>query len=460
MSEHPTRTIAEKIVATRIEDAPAEAVRIARDLVFDTVGTMLAGAAEPGSEIMRGFLAASASGPATVVGTTLSWSPFHAALANGTSAAILDYDDSNWNMLAHPSGVLLPVVLALGEERRIGGRAALEAYMIGYETLGKIARGCAPGLYVKGRHNTGGLGIFGATATAARILGLDAETTAVALGIAASCSGALRTAHGTMTKGLHSGHAAANGLMAAELAAAGFMARTDALEHVHGFVRTALPDGDYDLDELGMRWADPWDFLDQDAGPGIKLIPSGTTSFCAGECAMEIHARHGPDAAEIEAVEWRTTPLSLDIARYGVPEDRNQAFYSVAWAIAVGLIDGRVGLAQFDDARIAHRPTRALAAKVKISLHPELADTGDPSQSVAGELVVRLKDASELRHTRLRPRAYPKGEPWTRDQLVEKYREAGARSLPEDRVEASMRALWEIETLADIAELGAALRPA
>ncbi len=461
MTKHPTRLIAERIVATRIDDAPPEAVRIARDLFFDTVGVVLAGAAEPGARMVRDFAAAAGGGEhATVVGAPLSSSAFLAALANGTSAAILDYDDSTWRMIGHPSGCVVPAVLALGEARHIGGRAALEAYMIGHETIGKIARATVPALYLRGRHTTGALGIFGAAAACARILGLDAETTAVALGIAASCSGALRSAHGSMTKGLHSGHAAANGLMAAELAAAGFTARTDALEHVHGFVRSALPDGDYDLDELGSNWADPWDFLDEDAGPGIKLIPSGTTSFCAGECAMEIHARYGPDAAEIEAVEWRTTPLALDIARYGVPEDRNQAFYSVPWAIAVGLIDGRVGLAQFDEARLADPATRALSAKMEMSLHPDLKDTGDPSQSVAGELVVRLNDGSELRHMRRRPRAYPKGEPWTPDQLLEKYREAGARSLPAERIEASIRMLDELEALADLAELGATLRPA
>ena len=155
----------------------------------------------------------------------------------------------------------------------------------------------------------------------------------------------------------------------------------------------------------------------------------------------------------------RTTPLSLDIARYGAPKDRNQAFYSVPWVIAVGLIDGRTGLAQFDDTRLADPEPLKLCEKVVMSLHPDLENTGDPSQSVAGELVVRLRDGRELRHMRLRPRAYPRGEPWTRAQLEEKFREAALRSLPQPQVEESIAALDRLEKLSDIGELMRTLRP-
>lgn len=457
-AEGPTSRIAERIVGTRIDDAPEEAVRIARDLFFDTVGVMLAGAVEPGSRLIQAYAATAGPGKGTVAGTSQAASPFFAAMCNGTAAAILDYDDSTWRCIGHPSGVVVPAVLALGEETRASGRAVLEAYMIGHESIGKVARGTVPPLYLRGRHTTGALGVLGAAAACAKLLGLDAARTAVALGIAASCSGAVRAAHGTMTKGLHSGEAAANGMMAARLAADGFTARDDVLEHVHGFVRTALVEGEYDLDAIGKGWTDPWDFLEPDEGPGIKLIPSGTTSFCAGECAMELHQRDKPDPEQIESIEWRTTPLSLDIARYGPPADRNQAFYSVPWVIAVGLIDGKTGLAQFDDARLVDPAPLALSGKVTMSLHPDLEDTGDPSQSVAGELVVRMKDGRELRHMRLRPRAYPRGEPWTRGQLEEKYREAALRALPKARVEGSITALDGLEGLSDIGDLMQTLR--
>lgn len=455
MAKHPTRFIAEKIVTTRIDDAPVEAVRIARDLFFDTVGVMLAGAAEPGTRMLHGVVRKAVGDDASVLGTPIRTSSFLAALANGTAAAILDYDDNSWRML-HPSGCVVPAVLALGEELGSTGTEALEAYMVGYEATGKIALG-VPKLYWRGRHTTGTLGVLGATAACAKLLRLDVEQTATALGIAASCAGALRGNHGTMAKGLHSGQAAADGLLAACLAGEGFTARQDILECTYGLAHASLPDGEYDLEAFGAGWGEPWEFLEPDAGPGIKFIPSGTTSFCAAECAVEIANRHHPNPDDIAAVDWRTTPVSLDIARYGVPEDRNQAFYSVPWAIAAGLIDGRVGLSQYDADRISDPRRLALCAKVKLSLHPDLKKTTDPSQSVAGELVVRLKDGTEHRHMRLRPRAYPRGEPWTRDQLVTKYREAARRVLPAERAEASIPLASDLRSLSNVRDLTALL---
>ena len=455
MSEHPTRLIAERIVEMRIDDASSEVVRIASDLFFDTVGVTLAGAAEPGSRMLQAFVLRTGGSDASVHGTPMRSSSYMAALANGTAAAILDYDDNSWRML-HPSGCLVPAVLALGEEKGSTGRDVLEAYMVGYEAMGKIAL-AMPALYWRGRHTTGTIGILGVVAACAKLLRLGVEQAATALGIGATCAGALRANHGTMAKGLHSGQAAADGLLAACLAEQGFTARQDILEHPYGFVRACLSEGEYDLDSVGAGWGDPWEFEEPDVGPGIKFIPSGTTSFCAAECAMEIANRDHPDPREVTAVEWRTTPISLDISRYDVPEDRNEAFYSVPWAITSGLIDGRVGLSQYDDEKIADPRKRELCAKVGLTLHPELKDTRDPSQSVAGELVVTMKDGTQFRHMRLRPRAYPRGEPWTRDQLLTKYREAAGRALPVAQVESSIPLAGDVGSVPDVRALTALL---
>ena len=90
-------------------------------------------------------------------------------------------------------------------------------------------------------------------------------------------------------------------------------------------------------------------------------------------------------------------------------------------------------------------------------MHPELKDTGDPSQSVAGELVVTMKDGTRFRHMRLRPRAYPRGEPWTRDQLLTKYREAAGRALPVAQVESSIPLAGDVGSVPDVRALTALL---
>lgn len=458
MPEQPTAYLAQRVAQTSLADAPAEAVRIAKDTLLDTIGCMLAGSAEPGGQKVATYARATGEGVASIVGTPARASPFMAALANGTSAAILDYDDTNWRAIGHVSGSVVPAVLALGEERRVSGRAAFEAYMVGFETTAKIGRGLAVGLRRVGRHTTGAIGIFGAAAACAKLLQLDQNHIAVAFGIAASCSGALRATLGTMTKGLHSGLAAANGILSANLAAEGFTARPDIFERKYGFAEASIPEGRYELDEIGRDFADPWDFVDP--GVGIKLSPSGTIGFCAGECAMEIANRHNLDPALIEALEFRTTPGALGVHRYDLPDNPNEAYYCIGWSIAVGLVDRKTGLAQFSAERVGDPFLRALCAKVRLSQHPDFPSVVDPNDNVAGELVVRLKDGRELRHFRRRPRAYPGGEPWTRDQLLGKYREAAARVLAPDRIEQSIALLTEIEMLDNLTQLTDVLRPA
>ncbi len=463
MTQSPTRVIAEKIVETGIDDAPAEAIRVAKDLFFDTVTCMLAGAADPASRMVQDYAVASGPGDVTIAGTEHTASTFMAALATGTAAAILDWDDNFWRVIGHPSGILVPTVLALGEELGASGRAVLEAYMIGHETIGQVSMGAGMTVpaYLIGRHNTGTFGIFGATAAAAKLLGLDVDQVRRAFGIAGSCSAALRCAFGTDTIGLHSGNAAANGIMCARLAAQGFTAQTDVLERKYGFAEVILPGGGYDLSRIGDGWADPWDFLDPIEGPGIKLFPGATTLFCAGECAMEIATRHDVKPDQVARVEWRHTakmPMIMGASCYGAPEDTKQALFSIPWAIAAGLADRHIGLASFEAEHLKDPVKRALCDTVEMTIHPDLEDIPDQRQNVAGELVVHLMDGGRHAHMRRAPRANPGGEPWTRDQIVGKFREGAIRVLDEARTEALIPVLDDFDTLADISTLTKMLR--
>ncbi len=453
-----TDRLSHAIATTRLADFSPEAVDVAVDLFFDTAGCMLAGIQESGAKMVEAFAAEQGTGPVTVVGGKRTNSPYQAALVNGTSAAILDYDDSTWRLIGHPSGCVVPAVMALGEHLDVSGAKALEAYMVGYEAIGNIAKGTAPSLYMTGRHTTGAVGVLGAAAACARMLDLPQDKVAMTLGIASSCSGALRAGHGTMTKGLHSGNAAAQGLMSALLAARGFTAQPDIFDHKYGFLNASIkPLPGYTTDQVAVGWGDPWEFLHPTEGPGIKLIPSGTTSFCAGECAMFIRKEHSYEPRDIESVLWQTTPLAIDIAMYGVPGDRNQAFYSIPWAIAAGLAEGRVGLRQFDEDKISDPLLRHLCAMVKIELHPDMKDAASPDH-VGGELTVTLKDGRVLKHLRRRPRMYPGGEPRNREQLVEKFTENGLRSLGRSAVDRAIDSLHAIRQAPSLKQLMASLR--
>ncbi|HWD57547.1 MAG TPA: MmgE/PrpD family protein, partial [Stellaceae bacterium] len=165
-----------------------------------------------------------------------------AALVNGAIAHALDYDDVNLAMPGHPSVAILPALLALAEERQASGKAVIAAFVAGYETCCRIGMALRPGHYTRGFHATGTVGAFGAAAACAHLLGLDAEATGRALGIAGTQSAGLKSQFGTMCKPFHAGKAAQNGLLAARLAARGFSSRPDLVECDQGFAATHAPE--------------------------------------------------------------------------------------------------------------------------------------------------------------------------------------------------------------------------
>ncbi len=175
-----------------------------------------------------------------------------AALANGTASHALDFDDVNMAMPGHPSVAILPALLALSEELHASGRAVVIAFAAGYELQCRLGRLLAPSHYDGGFHATGTIGSFGAAAACARLMDLDADRTAHALGIAATQAAGLKSMFGTMCKPLHAGKAAANGLLAARLARRGFVSRADAIEAPQGFAATHS--ADYRIEDA---WAEP-----------------------------------------------------------------------------------------------------------------------------------------------------------------------------------------------------------
>lgn len=238
-----TRVLAERALAVSYDALPDEVRELARQCVLDYLGVGLAGAND---ELVRILLEdASEAGGAAQAGVTghgARLPVLSAALVNGAIAHALDYDDVNLAMPGHPSVAILPALLALAEEKKANGKAVIAAFVAGYETCCRIGTTLRPGHYNRGFHATGTVGAFGAAAACAHLLGLDAEATARALGIAGTQSAGLKSQFGTMCKPFHAGKAAQNGLLAARLAARGFSSRPDLVECAQGFAATHSPD--------------------------------------------------------------------------------------------------------------------------------------------------------------------------------------------------------------------------
>src|SRR5262252_6168173 len=218
--------LARRIRAFTYDGLPDAALEWAKTGILDTVGVTLAGSAEPCAQIM--LRVCTATGPALVFGSAQRVSVTDAALVNGVAAHALDFDDCNNTLGGHPSAPILPGLFALADTMPVSGRDFIAAYVAGFETETRIARAVNLHHYDKGWHPTATLGVFGAAAAASLLLALTEEQTATALAIAASLSSGLKANFGTMTKPLHIGRCAQNGMLAAMLAREGMTASHDA----------------------------------------------------------------------------------------------------------------------------------------------------------------------------------------------------------------------------------------
>jgi 2-methylcitrate dehydratase PrpD len=238
-----TRVLAARAGALRYDELPAPVRELTRQCILDYLGVALAGAQDPLVRILLDEMAEAGGSPqASIIGHSIRLPALSAALVNGSAAHALDYDDVNMAMPGHPSVAILPALVALAELKGSSGREVVTAFVAGYETACRIGAALQPGHYNLGFHSTGTVGTFGAAAACARLLGLDAEATATALGIAGTQAAGLKSQFGTMCKPFHAGKAAQNGLFAARLAQRGFSSRNDIVECIQGFALTHGPD--------------------------------------------------------------------------------------------------------------------------------------------------------------------------------------------------------------------------
>ena len=239
-----TRTLATQAQALRHAGIPEDVRAWARQCVLDYLACTVAGAQEDLTHILLDEFSEQGGAPdACVVGHAARLPALSAAIVNGAASHALDFDDVNMAMPGHPSVAILPGLLALAEQRGSSGADVLTAFVAGYELQCRIGRSIAPGHYdVLGFHATATVGSFGSAAACAHLLGLDAEKTALALGIAGTQAAGLKSMFGTMCKPLHAGKASYHGLLAAKLAARGFTSRPDVVECPQGFALTHSPD--------------------------------------------------------------------------------------------------------------------------------------------------------------------------------------------------------------------------
>jgi len=446
-----TDHLAEFVTKSRWEDCPAEAVDIARRAILDCLGVMLAGSIEPAARIVAEVARAEGGSPlATVVGTPLRTGTVWAALANGTAAHALDFDDTNFAMLGHPSAPVLSAALAAGELVMADGRALVHAFLLGFEVETTMASVMNPPHYEKGFHATGTLGTMGAAAAAARLLGLDAAQTRAALAVAASQASGLKENFGTMTKPFHAGHAARSGVLSALLARDGFTASEQAIEGPQGYfaVLSAGKRDEQVLDSLGA----PWKILE--TGVAVKPYPSCACTHSIIDSALELQRTHRIRPEQVAQVTVGVNAAVPRILIHGNPRSGLEAKFSGEFSAAAALCDGRVGIATFRDDKTDDPAIRELMTRVRLVVDPEIP--GDLERHMWTRVTVRLRDGREVA---IAPRPVPghPGLPLSMDQLREKFMDCARIVLPEDRADSVRQMVEQLDGCPDLRSLTAIL---
>ncbi|HEX6440767.1 MAG TPA: MmgE/PrpD family protein [Stellaceae bacterium] len=436
--------IAERIGAIRYSGLPAEAVHWAKMAILDTVGVTLAGAAEPCAQIVERVLAigaASTGGECLVFGTDRRAAPLDAALVNGTAAHALDFDDVSNSLGGHPSAPLLPALFALGEVIDCSVRDFVAAYVAGFETETRLGRGVHFHHYEKGWHPTATLGVFGTTAACCHLMGLDTGRTAQALAIAASLASGIKANFGTMTKPLHVGHTARNGLFAAMLARDGFTANPAALEHKQGFLLVFNGAGTFDAEAILEDWGEPYDIVRP--GLAIKQHPCCGSTHPAIDALLLLRHEHEIRPERVARLDSWTHPRRLAHTDRPDPQSGLDAKFSVQYCLARALLQGRIRLEDFEAEAFREPEVRALMRRIHAAPHPETeAGGGEP---LGAEVRVTLEDGKVL--TERVGAALGRGpdNPLPVDALVQKFADCAGRALSHAQIERVQRTLSQLE---------------
>lgn len=339
------RVLAERLVTVQraqISDLCDRRIRLA---FADTVAVALAGLGEPAVRTVLS-LADEAPGRATIWGRVGRVAALDAAFVNGTAAHALDYDDCAPAALIHPSAVLVPAIAALAEERDASGREVVAAYAAGFETALRLGRGMVPEHLERGWHPSATIGVIGVAAAASVLLNLNVDKTTTALAIAASLAGGLGANLGSMTKPLHCGHAARNGLLAARLAERGFTAQEHALDGRNGYLQCFAGIGPERVERLLQGWMSPPELEVTEFGP--KRYPCCGSTHSAVDAARRLRRQAHLDPHGISSITIEIAPPRLPNIDRPVPQTALEAKFSVQYVVARMLLDGRVTLGDFE----------------------------------------------------------------------------------------------------------------
>ena len=456
-----TRELAAVLAAVTYADLPAPTLEDAHRCILDWLGSALAGAVETPARLMQRVVARlGASNEATVFAAGRA-SAAAAAMANGVASHILELDDVHKGSTLHAAAPIIPAALAVAEREHADGRSFVAAIVLGYEAAFRIGEAVNPSHY-RFFHPTGTAATFGAAVAAGSLLKLTSEQMLQALGSAGTQAAGLWefNADGAMSKHLHPGKAAFNGVLSADLARAGFSGATRILEGERGFFRAMSTSHDPTriTDGLGRAWK-----ISENC---YKLHSCCGHTHTAIDVAIDLRLKHKWSAedvmANVAAIHIETYGPGYEIVKQVNPCSPFQAKFSIAYCVAVGLLEGCVGLDQFSSERftsdgVSNGAIPVLLGRTRVTVAEDLTRKYPLAWPV--RLTLTLHDGSVLRGSSDYPRGNPEN-PVSTSELENKFMGLVESRFGRATSDAAIRALQGLHGCDDMAELFRDILPA
>lgn len=436
---------------------PEAAMHSAKRQFIDVMGVTILGAVNEATTRVFATVQEWGDGPCTVIGQSRTLSAPWAALVNGTAAHALDLDDNFDPAKAHATAVLVPAILALGEQESASGQDCLDAYICGLQIMGRVGQGVNPTHRNRGWHATATVGAIGAAAACARLLKLDAEHAGHALSLATSMAAGFMSQFGTMAKPTHAGLAAKSGVIAASMARNGVTAGRDTLDGPTGMNRLMVgpdyetlrdaiknPEHGQTLQFETERVGEPLLILEHSLK--VKRFPNCASAHRAMDALLLLKEEHGFAVDDVSKVVVHLPKTHLNNLMHHDPRDPMQAKFSLQYGLAVALMTGTCALDDFRPEAIMRPEIRSLYDLIEA--HPVDKPEGEFPTSVE----IHLKTGTPLEKSLAMPLG-SKAAPFTDEQYWQKFDDCVNGLLSAEEMTQVQEALEGLAKLPDLTSL-------
>ncbi|HKU69689.1 MAG TPA: MmgE/PrpD family protein [Burkholderiales bacterium] len=455
-----TRSLGAYAAGLRYADLPPVVSAKAKECVLDALGCCLLGMTQPWTRMVLDMVMEQGGTPqASVLGTAHRTSASQAALVTATAGHGFELDDIHVQAHLHPGSLTVPVALAVGEMRgsvggKLSGRDFLAAVVAGYEVALRVGLAATGSHFLRGYHFQGTCGAFGAAATAANVLGLDAEKTQHALGIAGSqAAGLMAAQEGAMAKRMHGGRAAQSGVYSALLAARGFTGIPNVLEAPYGGFLSAFTDS-AQPSHLTEGYGSRWEILKV----GYKPYASAASTHTALYSLLTIMKENGLKAADIGEIHLLCSTMAVRHCAWEyVPQGVTSAQMSLYYTLAAMAHDGEVLTDQFAESRLSDPGLLAFMRRIRIEADPQYDRGGDLTRHQS-HMTVATTDGRRFEKDAPLRKGSP-DFPMTTEERHTKFRRLASAALPAARVDGIIREVEALDGAANIAPLIALLKP-